>query len=551
MWEVAPEHTAYRLQVVVIGAGAVTLTPNNSICLGSTDSLKATGGTAYSWLPTNGLNNPAIANPVATPTATTTYTVSITTTCGVVKDSVKVTVVPLPVVTLSAGSNPVCAGQSTNINATGGGTYSWSTGATTSSINVIPPSTTNYTLAVTNGGCKTDTNITITVTPLPVVTFTASVNPVCAGQPTTITATGGGTYLWNNASSSTSSSIIVTPSSTTTYSVLVTKNGCSNDTGYTVNVTPLPVVTITPDTAICTGGSATLNATGGGTYAWSPAVSTSSSISVTPSSTTTYSVTVTKNGCQKDTDVTVTVASTLTVNITGPKIICPGEMVTLKTTGGGSYSWSPGGATTDSINVNPVKLTNYSVTVKNGCTGTASTSVNVYNPAVIACCDTVIQSGNSAYLGIIGTDNRHYQWTPATGINCDTCANVIASPTVTTSYSVTITDSLGCLVQKIIVVTVDEPCFTDTIPNVFTPTNSGRFGLDNVFHINTSNLDSWSVFIYDRWGKEIFTTTSLNQYWNGETENGGQAPAGVYYYIINTTCNGTTTKRQGFVQLIR
>ena len=540
----------YRIpvKVVVIGAGAVTVSPNNNICKGSSDSLKATGGTAYSWLPIIGLSNPNIANPVATPTATTTYTVSVTTTCGIVKDSIKVTVIPLPNVTLSASNNPICAGQSATITAGGGTIYSWSNGATTSSIIVTPPSTTIYTLSVANGGCMKDTGITITVNPIPTVTLSATNSTVCAGTPTTITATGGGTYSWSNAA--TTSSITVSPLLDVTYTVGVTNLGCTKDTSISIIVTPLPVISINPDTSICTGGSATLNASGGGTYLWSDASSsTTSSISVTPSSTTTYTVIVTKNGCSKDTTVMVTVSSTLSVNITPVKKVCPGESVTLKATGGGTYRWSTG-ATTDSITVSPTTNTNYNVTVTNGCTGTASTSVNIYNPTLLACCDTIIQSGSSTHLTSGGAGISNFAWTPPTNINCDTCADVIASPTVTTTYTVTATDS-GCLVSRVIVVTVDQPCFTDTIPNVFTPSYAGPKNKNNIFYINTSNFDSWSIFIYDRWGNEIFKTTNLTQYWTGNTETGGQAPSGIYYYLINTTCDGNTTKKQGYVQLIR
>lgn len=544
----------YRIpvKVVVKDAGAVTISPNNSICKGASDTLKATGGSAYAWLPVSGLSNPAIANPVATPTATTTYTVSITTTCGVVKDSVKVTVIPLPNITIGASSNPICAGQSATITASGGGTYLWSnaSSSTTSSISVTPLSNTTYSVMVTNAGCSKDTSILITVTPLPTVTLSATKDTVCAGSPTTISATGGGTYQWSDASSSTTSSISVTPLSSTTYTVTVTKNGCQKDTTYTIAVTPLPVVTISQDTSICTGGTATIIATGGGTYSWAPIASTSSSISVSPGSMTVYTVTVTKNGCSNVAHDTVNVSSTLVVNITLPQQICAGETVTLKATGGGTYHWSTG-ATTDSITVKPNTNTTYSVTVTNGCVGTATTSVSVVNTSIAACCDTVIQSGNSTHLSANGAGITHYTWAPATGLVCDTCANITVSPTITTSYTVTGTNAQGCPVQTIIIVTVEQPCFTDTIPNVFTPTVPGPKNENNIFRINTANLNSWSVFIYDRWGKEVFKTTDLNQYWDGRTEGGSQAPAGIYYYLINTTCNGNTTKRQGFVQLIR
>lgn len=540
----------YRMAitVVVIGPGDVTVSPNNSICNGSSDSLKATGGTAYSWLPASGLNNPNIANPVATPTATTTYTVSVTTPCGIVKDSVKVTVNPLPNVTLGASNNPVCAGQSTVIMASGGSGYSWSNGATTSSITVTPLSNTTYTLAVNNGGCVKDTNILITVNPVPSVTFGATNNPVCAGSPTTITATGGGTYSWSNGS--TESAVTVIPLSNTTYTLAITNGGCTKDTSYTITVTPLPTITISPDTTICTGGTATISATGGGNYLWEPSGLTTSSISVSPTSMASYTVTVTKNGCSNVAHDTVNVSSAFTVNITGPNTVCSGDTITLKATGGGTYRWNTG-ATTDSINVSPIVATNYNVTVTNGCTVIASASVNVDKPVLSACCDTIIQSGNSVNLIASGSGSTHYEWMPPENINCDSCATVTVNPTVTTSYTVISTDVHGCSLSRIILVTVEAPCDTLIIPNVFTPANPGIYGLDNNFYIKTGNVSSWSIDIFDRWGKEVYKSTNPDKYWGGTTESGGQAPAGVYYYLINATCNGNNMKKQGFVQLIR
>jgi gliding motility-associated-like protein len=89
------------------------------------------------------------------------------------------------------------------------------------------------------------------------------------------------------------------------------------------------------------------------------------------------------------------------------------------------------------------------------------------------------------------------------------------------------------------------------VPNVFTPTDAGIYGLDNIFYIKTTNLSSWSIVIYDRWGKEMFKSSNPNEYWNGTAEGGGQAPAGVYYYILDGVCQGTTYNKQGYVQLIR
>lgn len=540
----------YRIAITVVveGMGSVVVTHDTGICRGYSDTLHAfeAGATSYSWSPAAGLNNPNIANPVATPVTTTIYTVTVTTPCGVAKDSVKITIAAPPHINITASNNPICAGQPVTISASGGTNYLWSNSATASSITVTPATTTTYSVGVSNNGCIKDTTIKITVNPYPVVTLNGN-DSICAGNTTTITAAGGTTYTWNN--SATTSSITVSPAATTTYSVAVGNGICTKDTTFTVIVNAYPAVLITPDTAICSGNKITLMARGGNSYLWSNS-STSSSISVSPASTTTYSVVVSNNGCSKDTMVTITVNPSPIVTIAGATMICPGGTTTLVASGGGTYHWNTG-ATTDSITVSPNKATSYTVSVNNGCTATSSISVGIGDTLLFACCDTLIQSGNSTNLSVSGAGFTHYKWAPDSGLNCDTCTTVIASPAQTTTYTVTGTDSAGCTIERIIIVEVGGPCTNLIIPNVFTPNYAGPVGVNNVFYINTSDFSAWSIDIFDRWGREVYSSTNPTQYWDGNTESGGQAPDGVYYYIINAVCNGSTFNTQGLVQLIR
>ncbi len=86
---------------------------------------------------------------------------------------------------------------------------------------------------------------------------------------------------------------------------------------------------------------------------------------------------------------------------------------------------------------------------------------------------------------------------------------------------------------------------------MITPNEPGPNGVNNEFYIKTENITGWSNVIYDRWGKEMFKTNNPNVYWQGTTESGANAPDGVYYYIISGTCQNTTYKKDGFLQLIR
>ncbi len=456
----------YRIPVtaVVSGSSSVSVSPNKAICNGTRDSLMASGGTAYSWSPTTGLSNANIADPIATPTVTTTYTVSITTACGVIRDSVKVTVSAAPNPTINANNNPVCPGTLTTLTAGGGSSYSWNTGATTSSINVTANTTTNYSVIVSNGTCSKDTNITLTVEASPTVTVNPPTASVCNNQSVNLNGLGATSYSWSPASGLSCTNCInpiATPTATTTYTVIGTNaTNCTDTTTVTVTVNPKPIISISPPTpSICNGGNVALIASGASTYTWTPATNLTctncANPTASPTITTTYTVIGTSTlGCNDTTTVTVTVSSSLTATITPPDdSVCAGSFTTLTAGGGATYQWSTG-ATTAAISVNPTVNTVYSVIVSsNGCRDSVGDTVRVLAvPVVGAGNNTAICAGGSAPLTATGASS--YTWSPAAGLSCTGCANPNASPTITTTYTVFGTNTSGCKDSSTVIVTV-------------------------------------------------------------------------------------------------
>jgi arylsulfatase A-like enzyme len=432
------------LNQVVADAG-----PDVTICDGDSTILTASGGTTYLWS-----TGETTASITVSPSTTTTYTVTAFEGGSSDDDDVIVTVNSLP--SADAGVDvTICDGDSTQLTASGGGTYLWSTGETTASITVSPSSTTNYTVTVTQNGCNDNDDVTVTVDPTP----TADAGPdvtICDGNQTTLTASGGATYLWSTGA--TTASINVSPSSTTVYTVTATTNGCSDNDSVTVNVTPLPNADAGPDVAICEGDSTILTATGGGTYLWSTGATTAS-INVSPSSTTVYSVTVTTNGCVDNDTVTVTVNALPTADA-GPDVtICDGDSTILTASGGGTYLWNTG-ATTASINVSPSSTTIYTVTVtQNGCNDDDTVTVNVDpTPNADAGPDVAICDGESTTLNASGGGT--YLWN--TGA---TTASILVTPLVTTVYSVTVTQN-GCSDNDSVTVTVNSAPTANAGPDV-------------------------------------------------------------------------------------
>lgn len=347
-----------------VGSGPSLTVNTPTICNGQTANLTAGGATTYSW--SSGQTTSSIA---VTPSITTTYTVYGTSSSCTNSLTTSVMVNPNP--TVSVNSATICSGQSINLAATGATTYSWSTGASSSNINVNPTATTSYTVTGYNGSCTNVKVSTVNVNPTPTVTVNSAT--ICAGQSANLLASGATTYSWSTGA--TSAGISVTPSVSSSYSVTGTSGSCSNMKVANITVNPNPTVAVTSAT-ICSGNSTNLVATGASTYSWSTG-GTGSSISVSPTSNTAYTVTGYNGSCSdsKVTNVTVNTTPTVTVN---SSTICTGGSATLTASGAGSYTFNPGNITGSAIAVSPTVTTTYTVTGLNGnCSGTAISNVVV------------------------------------------------------------------------------------------------------------------------------------------------------------------------------
>ena len=371
------------------------------------------------------------------------------------------------------GSNSICPGFSTSLSASGGfGTYAWSNGDSTSTIKVSPSQSQRYSLTVNEGICVSSDSILVTVKPLPTITFSGD-SAVCKGDSGVIIASGGDSYVWNTGA--TSNSISVVQFVATTYSVQVTKAGCVKDTTIKVPVTPLPVGAIISKSTVCPDSAIVLTAMGGSSYLWSTN-STNSSITVFPSSTSTYWVAVTLHGC------TDTVSKLI---LTRPL------------------------------------------------------------PSITACCNTVINEGQSVSLSSSG--NGSYSWSPSTGLSCDTCPDPVATPAQTTTYTLTVISDSGCVVRDFI--TIDISCGEVFIPDAFAPSDPMMH--NNILYVRGACIASMDFLVFDRWGNKIFESENQDKGWDGNY-NGQAMNTGTYiWYLKATLRDGTSIERKGNVTLVR
>jgi gliding motility-associated-like protein len=340
----------------------------------------------------------------------------------------------------------------------------------------------NYTVYTRNSKSTTCVSSqAVTVGFKPVVTLVSSLATVgCGATSTTLTATGGGTYAWDNGLSAVANPT-ATVTATTTYTVTVTTAGCSNTKSVTVNfdsTPPTATAVATNPTLNCTITSTTLTAGGGGTYNWSNALGMSSTTAaVSPSTTNTYTVTVTgTNGCTATKTVTVTVSNalpTVTATAANPSLDCNNASTTLTATGGGTYAWSNTlGTSATTGTISPASTTTYTVTVTaaNNCTATQTVTVTVDKAvptptSAIAATPTI--DCNTPTTTLTASGGSTYLWSDGLGTSATTTP---VSPATTKTYTVTITGANGCTVTKSVSVTVDKAAPTSATASATTPT---------------------------------------------------------------------------------
>ena len=283
------------------------LTLNCTVSSGTISASSTTTGVTYNWTGTGIVSGGTTST--ATVISSGTYTVTVTDPNNGCTNTSTVTVTSsavLPNVTPGAPLTLNCITTSGTISAsssTVGVTYNWSgpgitSGGSTSSPRVNSAGTYTVTVADTGNGCVNSATLNvISSTVIPNVTPGSTLAITCSATSGLISAsstTAGVTYSWAGpgiVSGNNTSSPTVNAAGTYTVTVTSSGNGCTNITQVAVSVTPGPSAIAGPNIIIIQGNSATLTAGGGGNYLWSNG-DTAASITVSPSVTSYYCVTV-------------------------------------------------------------------------------------------------------------------------------------------------------------------------------------------------------------------------------------------------------------------
>ncbi len=447
-----------------------------TVCSGDTVTLTATGGLTYQWQSTNALISPntAITRSKLTyagtsATDTTWFYVTVTDAVGCIAPDSVFAQVWGPTVITAGPDTLICFGDTIQLSATGGVSYVWNFPATLSDDSIANPlsfplSNTVYTVRGTDiNGCKGQDQVTVNVRQLPIANA-GSDRDICINDTLALLASGGLRYFWNPDPSLRGDSVrnpIVFPTTQTSYFLRVEDNiGCEDRDTIIITVNPLPnAIASAEPNAICTGDSLTISASGGLTYAWTPAnlvpqnTASTSRISLTNVGSTADSIwlfvaVVDTNGCRDRDSVQVIVRPNPPLTVSPPQNICIGDTLKLFAEGGLNYTWT--GPVSNRFIANPTayvtKQTSFYVTTTDvfGCISSDSTFVIVHAlPEVNAGPDTAICLGLD--LQLQGSGAVSYLWSPAATLSNANSANPVSRSDASIRYVLTGRDNFGCV----------------------------------------------------------------------------------------------------------
>ncbi len=598
--------TCYDSVFTNVTVGQTPLKPTtttNTPCSGGSGTLILTGtssppgGTWYWAAPDGWTSN--LQNPTRSPVPigggglyTVTDSIGF---CGSPIDSIYVTIDTTPTIPSFITNSPICAGDTLKIYAVDsldsalhlGFLWTNSHGVTFTTQNIIIPNADTsksglYTLVVQPGPCQVSNFVSYVVSPVPTLKVSNN-SPVCTGGilnftsiiDTGVTISWVGPYSFMSTIPDPSRSPVILEY-TGIYQITVTARlGCSktvNDT-VVVHATPNPpqIKYLTycqefPADSVQVIGSNLLwysNDIAGTTGSPNPPVPSTANVGLTY-----YFVTQTVQGCISSLDsVLVTINPRPKIAATPiSSTICPYDTVIVQLADTSStpitYKWypfydvkdslmyAPIGKNAISTKVYPIVTQEYTIVGTNsyGCTDTTYTTVNVLPAAIIDLGDSIIlYPGEVAHLQAVSNCSS-FNWFPPETLDNRYISSPTASPTTNTKYILTATNEYGCVGVDSVKVHVYTKSIVN-LPNAFTPGT----GVNYIFKIQDRGIVSLVSFnIYNRWGVLVFSTSDINQGWDG-TYKAAPQPMDVYVYVVTaiTDDNGRQELFQGNITLLR
>ncbi len=466
-----------------------------------------------------------------------TYHVTVTTMCGTASDTIQIRQGSMPDAYLGADTLG-CAGSLVTIapvsSASSGVNYLWSTGETSSAIQVSQSG--DYWLAIDDGGCVHQDTIHVEIINIDV--DLGDDISICETEgPVTLTSSYGPafTHLWSNGLSDTQ----LVANRSDKFWVEVSLSGCKDSDTINIDLVPEPVLFIGSDTVICEQFPLEIGASVNDvSYSWNTG-QTTPFISV--DKTGEYILSVTRRGCTVADTILVTAMPAPVVDLGGDRDICPEETIVLDATvnAGGLYSWSTGEQSA-AISVDVPGTYSVHLITSYGCIGEDTVTLFYYPLPVVR----------------LDPDTSVCEQTPlvltAWAMNADSIiwSNGVVGKTITVQYEgVYLAEAFNKCGSTKDTINVKQIFCDIWIPNSFTPNNDGK---NDVFRVtgNLARVQDFSLSVFNRWGERVYYSQDKTKGWDG-MHNGAEAGVGTYLFVVEYSFEGVPYQQKGSFHLIR
>lgn len=535
------------------------------LCPGDTLTLSVIGD-SFIWSPNTFISDTSVFNPKLYPPNNQTYFLNYFDTNGCEGNDTTNIIVNGTIPTNAGSDKNTCSGDSVQLggNPTSpiGSTYIWSPSLNLNNTTIPNPTvfstvTTTYIVRTSNDTCSGIDSVLVNVLPEPNLVLSSDTF-TCITDSIQISATGIGSFLWNNGSSLSDSTIanpIAFPNTSTVYIVTLTDiNFCTAIDSINVEVKQLPIANAGNVVDACKflpvtiGGSPTGPL--GSTYLWTPNTGLNFNELANPlvsiGNDVQYFVMVTDSfGCMGIDSVQVTIFRAFDQTDTS---YCDSIQVVLNPnlsngTSPFTYSWSPvnlvSNSTGASTQITVGQSNTYAVTVTDSqnCRDTLNYTINslqaseaIFSYELIPTCNGVGVKITNQSVGAV-----EFEWT----INGTTVSNDF-EPILVFNYGTTIDLSLltrsmdDCTDRASVRIIGEsfEELLQVEISNVFTPNADG---VNDYFELtfNGDLAQCIDLNIFNRDGVLVHQSNGGVHSWDGRSSVGKEYPAGVYFYILS------------------
>lgn len=499
------------LELTYFDPPPLEVAPDQTLCFGTILDLDAriADAVAYNWQ--DGTTGADYS--VATPG---TYWVDIDFAHCIRRDSVVIDYHPEVVVELGSDTT-LCEGQTLLIDAAQpDASYAWQDGSSGSAFTVSQPAV--YWVDVTISGCTVRDSLQAFYNPLPVFDLGPDLRPCEEENPRLQTNIPGAVYNWQDGSSQ--ADFVVNNDGL--YWLDVTVDGCTERDSVRVDYIVLPESVLGEDRILCDGEQVDFDvAVPGGSYVWQDG-QISPNYQITSSGD--YSVAISVEQCSVTDEVSIIFNPTPTFSLRNDTLLCQGQTLNLGiNTFADEYRWSDGSADSD-LTVSYPGGVIWAETRLDNCTFRDEIVVDYQEPPSLDIGQDTLICEDFDLMLTAGVAAESYLWQDGS-----TASSLRTSGAGV--YTLEVTDG-PCLVSDSVFVGT-RPCiyFDVYVPNAFSPNGDGINDILRPMLSSEIQITDYNFKVYDRWGTEVFSTTSLEEAWDGSLRS-LPLPMGIYVYFV-------------------